>query len=51
MDPDAMKLAIVIPLFYKGDKSIVNNYRPISLLFKFNKIFEKLICKNIVAFL
>ena len=41
-------VAKVIALFKKGDKY---NYRPMSLLSCFNKIFEKLLCKRLVKFL
>ena len=40
--PDLMKVAEVIPIFKKGEKDKMTNYRPISLLSLFNKIFEKL---------
>ena len=49
--PMALKVAKVIVLFKKGDKYQPNNYRPISLLSCFNKIFEKLLCKRLVKFL
>ena len=49
--PMALKVAKVIALFKKGDKNQPNNYRPISLLSCFNKIFEKLLCKRLVKFL
>ena len=39
--PMALKVAKVIALFKKGDRYQPNNYRPISLLSCFNKIFEK----------
>jgi Notch-like protein len=39
--PARMKYSIVKPLFKKGDKSDISNYRPISLLTSFSKIFEK----------
>ena len=47
----ALKVAKVIALFKKGDKYQLNNYRPISLLSCFNKIFEKLLCKRLVKFI
>ena len=41
--PDDMKVAKVIPL-HKGKSPLtVSNYRPISLLLIFSKIFERLI--------
>ena len=47
--PALMKIAQVIALFKKGDNYLPNNYRPISLLACFNKIFEKLICKKLFS--
>ena len=41
--PDAFKLSKVIPLFKKGDSSLVDNYQPISLLPTISKIFKKVI--------
>ena len=46
--PSELKIAKVIALFKKGEKSNPNNYRPISLLSCFNKLFEKLLCKRLV---
>ena len=49
--PDALKIAKVIPVFKKGDKLLVSNYRPISLLSNINKIFEKLVYSRLYSFL
>ena len=49
--PDCLKTAKVVPIFKKGDKNEINNYRPISLLSTFSKILEKLICKRMRKFL
>ena len=39
--PAKLKVAKVIPLFKKDDDSIVDNYRPVSLLPSISKLFEK----------
>ena len=49
--PDVLKIARVIPLYKSGDRNNIGNYRPISLLPVFSKIFEKLIHKRVLAFL
>ena len=36
---------------HKGEHHHANNYRPISLLSSFNKLFEKMLCKQIRNFL
>jgi hypothetical protein len=38
-----LKYSVVKPFFKKGDKKDIQNFRPISLLTSFSKIFEKLI--------
>jgi hypothetical protein len=49
--PSQLKMAKIIPLFKSGDKSLMDNYRPIALLDTFSKIFEKIICKRLTSFL
>ena len=49
--PDILKCANVIPLYKKGAKTDINNYRPISLLNVFSKIYEKVMKKFLVSFL
>ena len=44
--PDAWKVANVTPIFKKGDKQLVKNYRPISLLPICGKLFEKIVCNQ-----
>jgi hypothetical protein len=45
--PEVLKTAKVIPIFKKGDKQNLNNYRPISLLPVLSKVLEKIINKQI----
>ena len=48
--PDTWKLANVTPIFKKGDKQLIKNYRPISLLPICGKIFEKIIFNNLYSY-
>jgi len=41
--PTRLKYAIVKPLLKKWDRENIANYRPISLLTSFSKVFEKII--------
>ena len=45
--PDQWKLANVIPAYKKESNNIVNNYRPISLLPIFAKVFERLLFNSL----
>ena len=47
--PNAMKIARILAIFKKGSKEDPNNYRPISLLSCFNKIFERLLHKQLMT--
>ena len=49
--PDIWKISNIIPVHKKNDKRLVKNYRPISLLTIFGKIFEKIIFNKIYYFL
>ena len=45
--PQKLKIAKVSPLFKNSDATIIDNYRPISLLTVISKIFEKVIFQQI----
>ena len=49
--PDALKIAKVIPLFKNGDMTRFTNYRPISVLSVFSKLFERLFYNRLIDFL
>ena len=48
--PDKLKTACVIPIYKSGDKSEIINYRPVSLLSVFSKIFERLMYNRVISF-
>ena len=49
--PEKLKLVYSIPIFKKGSRLMISNYRPISLLSNLNKIFEKIIYKRVYNFI
>jgi len=49
--PTKLKETKVIPIFKAGDSTLVNNYRPISILNSFSKIFKKIIAMRLLNFL
>ena len=46
-----MKLAEILPLYKKGERYYMENYRPISLLITVSKLFEKCVYSRIYRFL
>ena len=46
--PEQWKTAKTIPLYKKGAKDEISNYRPISNLCTMSKIFEKLILQHLL---
>ena len=49
--PSDLKISRVKPLFKSGDASLFSNYRPISLLPSFSKIFEYIIFKQLYTYM
>ena len=49
--PSKLKLAKVTPVFKKGSRQDKDNYRPISVLSIFSKIFEKAMFKHLYSYL
>ena len=49
--PNELKMARVIPLYKGGDSKYLVNYRPVSVLPVFSKIFERLMYDRIMEFL
>lgn len=48
--PSELKIAHVKPLYKKGDINDFSNYRPISILSTFAKIYESLMNKKLISF-
>lgn len=48
--PEKLKYAVVVPIYKAGEKCNITNYRPISLISNFAKIFEKIIHKRLYRF-
>ena len=48
--PENLKKAIVLPLYKKGERDLLTNYRPISLLPTFSKVFEKCIKSRLTQY-
>ena len=49
--PKILNQAKIIPIFKKGDQQDCNNYKPISLLSNISTIIQKLIRRQLYAFL
>ena len=49
--PDSLKIGKVTPVFKKGDQEKFENYRPVSILPIFGKLFEKIIYSRLYDYL
>ena len=48
--PKIFKISKITPIYKKGNKECIENYRPVSTLPIFGKIFEKIIYKRLYSF-
>jgi len=48
--PTRLKFAEIKPIYKKGERMDISNYRPISLLPSFSKIFEKIIFQRLMYY-
>ena len=46
--PDILKLQTIIPLYKKGNKTLPENYRPVSLTSHLMKLFERILRKKLM---
>ena len=49
--PENLKLGCITPIFKKGDRDKVNNYRPVCSLSPLSKIIEKVVNNRMVEYL
>ena len=49
--PDVLKIGRITPIYKKDNEELLENYRPISTLPIFGKVFEKIIYKRLYSFL
>ena len=48
--PDQLKISKIVPIYKADDPELFSNYRPISLLSNFSKIFEKVMYNQLIKF-
>jgi len=48
--PSELKIAKIVPIHKKGAKDKFSNYRPVSVLPAFSKLFEKLVYNRMISF-
>ena len=49
--PSELKLGCITPIFKKGDKFTISNYRPVCSLSPFSKVFERIIYNRMIEFI
>ena len=48
--PKELKIAKIIPIYKSNDKQLITNYRPISVLPVFSKLFERVLHNRLLSF-
>ena len=48
--PKELKIAKIIPIYKSSDKQLITNYRPISVLPVFSKLFERVLHNRLLSF-
>ena len=46
--PERLKYAIIKPVYKKGEKAVISNYSPISIVTGFAKVFETAIFRRLM---
>ena len=49
--PYELKIANVVPIFKAGEDDIFSNYRPVSVLTVFSKLYERIVYSRLLMFL
>ena len=49
--PNGWKIACLTPLFKEGDRDMLGNYRPVTILSAASKILEKVVHKQVSEYL
>lgn len=49
--PTKLKTSVIRPIYKKGDKTLLNNYRPIALIPILSKVFERVVYIRILNFI
>jgi hypothetical protein len=47
--PDRLKFSEIEPIYKKGDKTFITNYRAISLLIVFSKVLKRVYVKDYIT--
>ena len=48
--PQRLEIGNIVPIYKSGDNNSFNNYRPVSLLPSFSKVFERIVYNRLIEF-